>query len=89
MASVMEVAPMTPAEFREIRKSLGYSQEKLARVLDRTGGTINVWETSGEPVSPIVALAMRQLLAEQAARKSSETSGASTTRKSKNRKQNG
>lgn len=50
---------MTPEEFRELRKRLGMSQEDLAQLLGVRGVTISRWETSCEPISKMVVLAMR------------------------------
>lgn len=57
---------MTGAEFRALRKQLGFSQIELGWYLDRTRQHIARVETA-ETVPPIYALAIRHLVQRQQA----------------------
>jgi DNA-binding transcriptional regulator YiaG len=76
------VEPMTGAEFRRLREGLGLTQQTLAHVLGKTYRTIYNWETKDGEIDITVALAMRQLVAEQAARRVAEKAEKSAARKS-------
>lgn len=55
---------MTPAEFRDIRKSLGLSQQSLAEVwnMGKHGGRrIRRWEAGDGEVDPLAAWAIQRL----------------------------
>ena len=55
---------MTPARFRRIRHSLGYSAQGLARVLGvKSGRTVRKWE-AGDRSIPGPIQALMRLLAE-------------------------
>jgi DNA-binding XRE family transcriptional regulator len=47
---------MTSIEFSQLRKQLGYTQEELAVIMDKSRATISRWETG--KVSPIDHLAV-------------------------------
>ena len=52
---------MTPQEFKQVRKALGYSQQALANEFDmgiNGGRTIRRWESGQCPVNPIAAYAL-------------------------------
>lgn len=53
---------MTPAQFRDARKALGYSQQALADewgMGDNGGRTIRRWEAGERPMNPIAAYSMK------------------------------
>ena len=80
---------MTGAEFRRMRESLGFTQEKLGQALGRTSSAVYKWESGRSPVDPLAVRAMLQLQAEQEALKSAEKSNGSTPQKSNSRKRKG
>ena len=56
---------MTPQEFKQARKALGYSQQALANEFDmgvNGGRTIRRWESGQCPINPIVAYTVRLML---------------------------
>lgn len=56
---------MTPQEFKQARRALGYSQQALANEFDmgiNGGRTIRRWESGQCPVNPIVAYTVRLML---------------------------
>lgn len=52
---------MTAAEFRAIREKLGLTQAQLAAVLGVRQEHISRCQTGKEPISPLIALAMRAI----------------------------
>jgi DNA-binding transcriptional regulator YiaG len=46
-------SPLSGAEFRFLRKELGFSQETLARILGKSSQAVALWEKSGR--MPLVA----------------------------------
>lgn len=58
---------MTPAQFRDARLAMGYSQQALADEFDmgpNGGRTIRRWERGERPLNAIVAYAVRLMLKE-------------------------
>lgn len=55
-------APMSPADMREIRKALGFSQDGLAYFLGFTQSYISSLENGRYPIQPGTAIALRLLL---------------------------
>ena len=56
---------MTPQEFKQARRALGYSQQTLANEFDmgiNGGRTIRRWESGQCPVNPIAAYTVRLML---------------------------
>ena len=56
---------MTPQEFKQARRALGYSQQALANEFDmgiNGGRTIRRWESGQCPVNPIAAYTVRLML---------------------------
>jgi len=50
---------MTPAEFRNIRLSLGLTADQLARFMGFNGGrAVRKWESGSQPVNPVAARIM-------------------------------
>jgi DNA-binding transcriptional regulator YiaG len=58
---VPTITLMRPGEFREIRVFLHMSHRTLARRLNVTPDVIARWESGGEPVPGLIALAMNAL----------------------------
>ena len=56
------MSEMPPEEFRELRKRLGLSQEKMARRLDVGLNSVQRWEGGSRKVSGPVAILMRMLI---------------------------
>ena len=57
---------MTPAEFKEARKTLGLSQQALAEEwgMGKNGGrTIRRWEDDERPMNPIAAYCLTLMVA--------------------------
>lgn len=59
---------MTPAEFKEARRTLGLTQSELGRILDTAPQTIRKWEmdearSTARSVNPVAARAMQWMLA--------------------------
>ena len=52
---------MTPAEFKELRLKLDYTQKKLAALLGVDLVTISRWECSSAPISKMAELSIRFL----------------------------
>ncbi len=59
--SIMGEMKMDGSDLKELRKRLGYSQQRLADELDVQRPTVSAWETSKERMSRILELAMRAL----------------------------
>jgi len=56
---------MTPQEFKQARRALGYSQQALANEFDmgiNGGRTIRRWESGQCPVNPIAAYVVGLML---------------------------
>jgi DNA-binding transcriptional regulator YiaG len=62
VSTLPAIEPMTPEEFKQLRESLGLTQQQLAVHLGKTVGTISRWEASGEPIDLVAALAIRKLV---------------------------
>ena len=58
-------------EFRNLRKSAGFSQSQLSKELDVTIRSITRWETDVNPIPRIAELAIRYLVDKVRARKKS------------------
>ena len=54
---------MTKQEFRRLRKSIGYSQARLAKEMDLFIRTISRWETGEIAVPKVAALALKYIVA--------------------------
>ncbi len=53
---------MTPEQFKDARRALGYSQQALADewgMGDNGGRTIRRWESGSRPMNPVAAYAMQ------------------------------
>ena len=60
---------MTPAQFKEARRSLGFSCAKLADLwgMGANGGrTIRRWESGERPMNPVAAFALGLMLERKA-----------------------
>lgn len=55
---------MTGRRFKELRKSMGYSQARLAREMGITIRTITRWERGEFPIPRIAELALRTVVRE-------------------------
>ena len=53
---------MTPAEFREARTSLGFTQSQLGEILDTAPRTIRKWETGERSPNPIACKVLAWML---------------------------
>lgn len=54
---------MTPAEFREARRTLGLTQAELAALFGWRPDHVSRTEKGHAPIMPVTAIAMRALLA--------------------------
>ena len=55
---------MTKRQFRELRKSTGLSQTKLAQEMGVTLRTVSRWETGEFPIPRIAVLALKTVVME-------------------------
>jgi transcriptional regulator with XRE-family HTH domain len=54
---------MTGAEFRKLRRSIGYSQAKVCKEMDVAPRTVTRWETGETPIPKMAVLALKYLIA--------------------------
>lgn len=52
---------MTPQEFHDWRKRMGWTQQQAATALDTTKRAVQMWEAGDRPISRVVDLASRYL----------------------------
>ncbi|BFU90109.1 MAG: hypothetical protein NTAFB01_12960 [Nitrospira sp.] len=52
---------MTPRQLIQLRKDLGWSQNRLAQVIRVNRSTVNKWEAGQHPIPPIAEQLLAQL----------------------------
>jgi len=56
---------MTPDQFKDVRRSLGYSQQGLSEewgMGENGGRSIRRWENGERPLNPVAAYAIKMML---------------------------
>jgi len=60
---------MSGKEFRKLRESIGYSQERLSREIDVSIRGISRWENNEVPIPKIAELALKYVVEKQQSKK--------------------
>jgi DNA-binding XRE family transcriptional regulator len=60
---------MSGSKFRELRESIGYSQERLSKEIDVSVRGISRWENDDIPIPKIAELALRYIIDKQQKKK--------------------
>lgn len=63
--------PMTPEEFRAVRRTLGLTQAELAKALRVTSNTIARWEQGVHAIHPLAEIALMHLARTRGSRRKS------------------